>query len=99
MKARMAQRVLRWLTLKHPDQESLYGDLLEELDRGRSARWYWSQLVHATALAAGRKVWQDKRGTAERWALQLAMTAVVLFATYVTWILGVLVVTLTLDRG
>ena len=98
MMARLAQRMLQWLVLRHPDQEPLYGDLLEELDRGRSIRWFWSQVAYATASSASREAWRSKRSTAERWALNLAMTGVLLFASYVTWTLGVLVLTLALSR-
>lgn len=35
-------------------KENLSGDLLEELHVGRSARWYWRQVMAAIAIGAGR---------------------------------------------
>jgi hypothetical protein len=52
-------RVATWL-LRHcvpgPLNEALAGDLLEEFRRGRSARWYWRQILAAISVACFREV-------------------------------------------
>jgi hypothetical protein len=37
--------------------EALSGDLLEAFRTGRSAGWYWYQVIAAIAIARGRNVW------------------------------------------
>jgi hypothetical protein len=76
-----------------PAREPLYGDLFEELARGRSRAWFWRQLLYAAGTGAGRRVWEDKRAIAETWAVGGAMLAVLIFSGYVTVKLGMLVVT------
>ena len=51
-------RIATWL-LEHlapgPRNESLAGDLLEELRSGRTAGWYWRQAIDAIVIACSRQ--------------------------------------------
>jgi hypothetical protein len=40
--------------------EALSGDLLEAFHAGRSAGWYWYQVIAAIAIAWGRNVWHHR---------------------------------------
>jgi hypothetical protein len=40
--------------------EALSGDLLEAFRTGRSAGWYWYQVIAAIAIAWGRNVWHHR---------------------------------------
>jgi hypothetical protein len=40
--------------------EALSGDLLEAFRSGRSAGWYWYQVIVAIAIAWGRNVWRHR---------------------------------------
>lgn len=91
MTARCEQRVLDWLVRRNSAHEPLCGDLIEELERGRSRRWFWRQFLYAWAASAGRHAWTSKRAIAEDLALRLAITGVLLFASYVTWTLAAIV--------
>lgn len=42
-----------------PDDDALFGDLLEEYGRGRSRAWYWSQVLASVALSASRRTTAD----------------------------------------
>ena len=51
MKTVHPPRVAMWLLDRFgPNDEGLTGDLVEELDRGRSRAWFWGQVVAAIAL-------------------------------------------------
>lgn len=84
--------LMEWILLMDPAREPLCGDLIEQLNQGRSRAWLWRQLLYAITAAAGRRAWADKRATAETWAVGCAMLAVLLFAAYVTALLAILVV-------
>jgi hypothetical protein len=44
-------RLAMWLLDRFaPDDEGLTGDLVEELERGRSRAWFWRQAIAAVAL-------------------------------------------------
>jgi hypothetical protein len=90
MTTRLHTAVFEWLTARHPDREPLYGDLFEEVERGRSNLWLLKQLAYATTASASRDAWVARRTIAERLTLGAAMLALVLFASYVTVMLGVL---------
>ncbi len=40
--------------------EALSGDLLEAFCTGRSAGWYWYQVIAAIAIAWGRNLWRHR---------------------------------------
>jgi cytochrome c biogenesis protein CcdA len=42
------------------NDEALSGDLLEVFRAGRSARWYWYQVIVAIAMDWGRNVWHNR---------------------------------------
>lgn len=50
MRRRPPRLALLLLDLLAPDNEALHGDLEEEFSRGRSAAWYWRQVMSAIAL-------------------------------------------------
>jgi hypothetical protein len=58
MKPAASVAIATWL-LEHltfgSDHEALSGDLLEEFQRGRSARWYWRQTLSAIGVGLLRK--------------------------------------------
>jgi hypothetical protein len=58
MKPTAPPRIATWL-LEHstpgPRNEALAGDLLEEFRQGRSAAWYWRQVLAAIAIACFRE--------------------------------------------
>ena len=68
--------VAAWL-LEHltigPRNEALTGDLLEEFRSGRSARWYWRQVLGAIIFGLSRAV--GSQGTAALFALLWSMLA------------------------
>jgi len=86
------QWLFRRLLLIDPATEGLCGDLLEELERGRSRGWFWRQLLFALITTMGRQAWATRRSTAEASAIGCVMLLVLLFATYVTVLLGAIVV-------
>jgi hypothetical protein len=51
----IATWILHHLTPGQPN-ESLHGDLLEELQNGRSSAWYWRQVMTALAFATAREM-------------------------------------------
>lgn len=55
--------VAHWLLercVSGPQRESLMGDMLEQLGRGRSARWYWRQTISAVAASFAVEIWHHK---------------------------------------
>jgi len=85
---RVEQRVLEWITRDLPLQDALCGDIHEEFARRRSRRWLWRQLASAGGAWVLRHARVPARARAEHLALNLALTGVLRFATYVTWLLG-----------
>jgi len=58
MKPKWLVALATWI-LEHltyvPHKEALVGDLLEELRRGRSTRWYWRQVLSAIGVELSRR--------------------------------------------
>ena len=57
MNASQPPRIATWLLKRlasRPKWESLMGDLIEQHQRGRSAAWYWKQVVTAIFLSRSR---------------------------------------------
>lgn len=61
MSPRNPPRIATWM-MEHMTptgrDEAIAGDLLEEYRAGRSAGWYWLQVIAAIAVEWSRKVWQ-----------------------------------------
>jgi hypothetical protein len=56
-------RLASWLLerfVSGPTRESLIGDVAEQWRHGRSAGWYWRQVLTAIILSAARDVWAHK---------------------------------------
>ena len=61
MTAREAPRLATILLERlGPDPETLVGDLAEEYIAGRSAAWYWRQVLGSIVIGAGRDLWTHK---------------------------------------
>ena len=88
------QRLIVWAARRHPELESLYGDLLEERSGGRSRVWFMRQLLYAQTAAVSRSMWAAKRTLAESWTLGCVTLLALLFAAYVTLLLGYVVIDL-----
>jgi hypothetical protein len=43
-----------------PQNDALAGDLAEEYRAGRSATWYWSQVLASIIVGGGRELWTYK---------------------------------------
>lgn len=43
-----------------PQNDALAGDLAEEYRAGRSAAWYWCQVLAAVVVGATRELWTHK---------------------------------------
>ena len=43
-----------------PQNDALIGDLAEEYRSGRSAAWYWRQVLTSVVMGAGQQLWSDK---------------------------------------
>src|SRR5437773_2937636 len=57
MRTSQPPRVATWLVYRlasGPKRESLIGDLIEQHHRGRSAVWYWGQVLSAILAGAAR---------------------------------------------
>ena len=54
-------KLAKW-TLKHfgSSDEALVGDLIEEYSQGRSAAWYWRQVLIAVLIGCGNQVRRHK---------------------------------------
>ena len=73
-----APRVATWLAerfLTSPRRESLIGDLVEQYREGRSATWYWSQVLRAIVVSITEELAAHK-------LLALRAVAVGMIATY-----------------
>ena len=56
MKTAHPPRLALWILERFgPDDEGLTGDLVEELDRGRSHAWFWRQVIGAVAMGPRRR--------------------------------------------
>jgi hypothetical protein len=89
MSASQPPRLATWL-LQHlafcPRRESLVGDLIEQYQNGRSATWYWRQVLAAILVGATRDIRAHKlvaiRAVAIGWLLY------VLFSFPINWMSG-----------
>jgi hypothetical protein len=56
MKTSHPPRLALWILERFgPDDEGLTGDLIEELDRGRSRVWFWRQVIGAVTMGPRRR--------------------------------------------
>jgi hypothetical protein len=58
MKSSQPPALARWLLehIRFNTDEALTGDLLEEFSQGRSAAWYWRQVLTAIVVGYGKEV-------------------------------------------
>jgi hypothetical protein len=92
MTAGGASRLIKWVARFDPDQEFLYGDLLESLGPHVDAEWLLRELLSAAWRAAARSIWTARRTFIETAALGSITLAALVFASLVTLSLGFVLV-------
>ena len=91
MSATQPPRLATWLMQRlasGPRRESLLGDLIEQYRHGRSATWYWRQVLTAILVGVARDISAHKLLAAR--ALAIGWMASVLAAFPVNWLSGVI---------
>jgi hypothetical protein len=73
MRSLQPPRAATWLLKKLGcNNEALVGDLIEEYSAGRSAAWYWRQVLVAIPVGFSKEIWDHKllalRAIATGWA-------------------------------
>ena len=90
MSASQPPRLATWL-VQHlgsgPRRESLVGDLIEQYRNGRSATWYWRQVLTAILIGVTRDVRAHKLLAIR--AVAIGWLCYVLFSFPVNWLFGV----------
>jgi hypothetical protein len=82
-------RVASWLLdrlASGPNRESLSGDLVEQWQHGRSATWYWRQVVVAIVMGATGDVWAHKLLAARTLVIGLGAQAALSSLLQMWWV-------------